>query len=567
MKSSKVIDISQASLVSLKAELSRKHEEVNKAKTEAQASFIHPVPRQKKIQEKPKKVVEEKDAESIREDEELHRQSRNKLEAKAKLYDQLANASTSQEDENSVYLVNFEQKSAESKSEEKSQEDKAKSQNNSEDEFSDHESDDEWMDYTDCLGRTRRCLKCDLDFVKEKDEQLAKSLGFFVDEKGGGESVAQKTLVPDPTSNDLRLEQLRQKWEQQEELLKDKKDIHYQDVLFDEARTHGVGYFAFAQDEDLRKKQQEALTKLRDDTRRQQDAAKETRRRREAALKARVRAARNRQRARMGLPPEPEETQDDKDSNKQREEEEAKKAAQMEADRIAKQEEELRKLQTLRPWDVGKDRKKPFEEMSQEDWVKKKRGERNNDFAPPNLYYNDERRKQNSLPSNVFDSKGHVSEIGPMPLSSESNFSSVDRNIKPSEAGSSVITISDDVIIDLSKPPPAMSSKFNRVRYSAEDIKNKVKSKFQKIVNEVKNPIESSSEEEIEENTRGKGVEIEPPASCEYYGLPPIPVPSKGQKESNMSEIEKSISVGLKFLRKQQEAKNEKMEKSDLEYL
>ncbi|GLH05444.1 uncharacterized protein GBIM_11045 [Gryllus bimaculatus] len=513
MKSSKVIDVSQASLVSLKAELSRKQEEVNKAKTEAQASFIHPVPRQKKEQEPHPKLVKdvsEEDSEKRHEDEELHRKSRATLEAKTRLYDKLMQASSLRDDDDNEYLVNFEQKALENENAEKQVRDEDKEeddiQHNSDEYGSASDSEEEWVDYTDCLGRTRRCLKCDLEFVKDKDIQLATSLGFCVDKKGdedGGKQETTGPLKPDLMSNDMRREQLRQKWEEQEELLKDKKDIHYQDVLFDEARSHGVGYFAFAQDEEERRRQQEALAKLREDTHRQQDAAKEVRRRRQAALSARVRAARNRQRARLGLPPEPAAPEPNDVDDDTKEDEEAKRVAEMEADRLAKEEEIIKKAQTVRPWDFGKEKRKPFQEMSQEDWVKKKRKERNDEFAPPRMY---EENKASSSKSRA------------------------------------------------SKSPD---------RESPEEV---VQQKYKKIVNEVTNPIEISSDEETVEQPRGKGTEIPPPPTYEYYGH--SAGRGKGPKKSaKMDEIEKSISVGLKFLRKQQEEKAKKKDKGLLDII
>lgn len=71
-----------------------------------------------------------------------------------------------------------------------------------------------------------------------------------------------------------------------------------------EARTHGVGYYQFSKAEEVRKRQQEALKNLRKETEEQQRRAQELKQLREKQLKARVRAAKNRKRARMGLPPE-----------------------------------------------------------------------------------------------------------------------------------------------------------------------------------------------------------------------------------------------------------------------
>jgi ATPase subunit of ABC transporter with duplicated ATPase domains len=73
-----------------------------------------------------------------------------------------------------------------------------------------------------------------------------------------------------------------------------------------EARAHGVGYYGFSQDEAERRAQQDALSKLRQETKREQVVAQRLRERRQQQLQARLKAARQRKRARMGLPPEEE---------------------------------------------------------------------------------------------------------------------------------------------------------------------------------------------------------------------------------------------------------------------
>lgn len=73
---------------------------------------------------------------------------------------------------------------------------------------------------------------------------------------------------------------------------------------FSEARTHGVGYYGFSKDEEVRAQQQEALRKLRQETHEEQKKAQELKALREKQLADRAKAARNRRRARMGLPPE-----------------------------------------------------------------------------------------------------------------------------------------------------------------------------------------------------------------------------------------------------------------------
>lgn len=73
-----------------------------------------------------------------------------------------------------------------------------------------------------------------------------------------------------------------------------------------EARAHGVGYYGFSQDEAKRRTQQDSLSKLRQETKREQVTAQRLRERRQQQLQARLKAARQRKRARMGLPPEEE---------------------------------------------------------------------------------------------------------------------------------------------------------------------------------------------------------------------------------------------------------------------
>ena len=47
----------------------------------------------------------------------------------------------------------------------------------------------------------------------------------------------------------MRRELLRQKWEKEEMENLKKDNLHYGDVLFDEARAHGAGFYAFSKDE------------------------------------------------------------------------------------------------------------------------------------------------------------------------------------------------------------------------------------------------------------------------------------------------------------------------------
>jgi hypothetical protein len=74
--------------------------------------------------------------------------------------------------------------------------------------------------------------------VKARDLKVFESLGGFDDKnKSTGDSNMQEVTAGEGErelmSGDMKRELLRQKWEQQEEQLQNKTDIHYQDILFD----------------------------------------------------------------------------------------------------------------------------------------------------------------------------------------------------------------------------------------------------------------------------------------------------------------------------------------------
>jgi hypothetical protein len=77
-----------------------------------------------------------------------------------------------------------------------------------------------------------------LTYVKQRDVELFESVGGFDDKNkangdDNGPTVTRGDGALELMSGDMRRELLRQKWEQQEEQLRNKTDVHYQDVLFD----------------------------------------------------------------------------------------------------------------------------------------------------------------------------------------------------------------------------------------------------------------------------------------------------------------------------------------------
>lgn len=74
--------------------------------------------------------------------------------------------------------------------------------------------------------------------------------------------------------------------------------------ILPEARTHGVGFYEFSTDEEERAKQQKELEAIRKTTLEAQKNREELRKNRDKIIADRVKAAKARQRARLGLPPE-----------------------------------------------------------------------------------------------------------------------------------------------------------------------------------------------------------------------------------------------------------------------
>lgn len=417
-------------MLSLKAELLRKQQEVSKttkpSATDPFQVFNSKRPNDKKKHSaKPKNVTEPVPEVSTKRDEDVEMLAKSKrvLEAKARLYDRMT-ASGGSLNSDDRCLVRFNQKKQDERTTKPIESSSESSSDDEHDNSFDDDDDNKWTEYTDCLGRTRKCLKEDLEFFRKKDqdlEQVAKERNpvnnekpaWFVDTKGISSSDLPLYTPPvddDDTlsmiSKSTKAEEMRQHWELKEQENVHRDQIHYQDVLFDEARTHGVGYFAFSNDQSERLKQQAELETEREKTLDAQKQRDQIRINRERIIAERVFAAKNRQRARVGLPPldreelmkaeEKEKVDESKEERKRKKKEEKERLKREEEDR--KREEQ--RLQHLRPWDQGKDgvrTRKPLsdsdndewtykpekpEPMSQQQWNEMKREERNPEFAP-----------------------------------------------------------------------------------------------------------------------------------------------------------------------------------------
>nr|XP_032522348.1 coiled-coil domain-containing protein 174 isoform X2 [Danaus plexippus plexippus] len=506
-QNSKEIFFDKSILLSLKAELLKKKEEALEKKHLPQhnvQNFKPSISEKKNKSESNKTSLKDKLKVIDTDEFEACRKSKAALEKKAELYEHLAD-NVGDSKLAGQFLVDFKGKKQETIQHPKQDETEEK-----EDVF--HEEDEsEWIEFTDFLGRTRKCLKSDLDYYQRRDQELKKIVtNEPADDKTDTMSSkeAEKPLLVQKT-NDY-LQSLREKWEQKErELLAKEKDIHYQDLLFDEARIHGVGYYSFSTDETERKKQMEELIKTRKETLKAQEEAEKLRKERDDMIAARVAAARARQRMRAGLPPEdPEEKKKDFTTCllqflTQQKDEADKKAKEEEEKAKKEREEERQKLREayIREWDVGKDglqgNVKKFREMSQEEYVEQQRAKRINEFAPPQSSTREKSMYTFNKDGRKIDSDNKTkswSEVRPM-------------NTPPPPNISDITDDTNKGLYFTTKKPETI------VKY-----KNFIKAiEPTAIVNEL-----SDDEEDVQRQSEGNvscnKAEISPPPTYEYYG-------------------------------------------------
>ncbi|KAG5319985.1 CC174 protein, partial [Pseudoatta argentina] len=383
MNMTKKINVNFSSLVGLKAELLRKQAEVNEVKLKTESINISPLLNKKKN----KKIIAdevEKNTKKSMDSEDIiaHKKSKLMLEAKARLYERLKKSKNN----NDKFLVDFENKL-----------------DKPDEEFVDEmidkeypiEPEENWVEYQDCFGRTRKCLREDLPHMQKKDELIKHEImKKHIDEDKEEDKEQYPVQEKEP-----EIEIMRRKWEEQTRKLVDKVDIHYQDILFDEARTHGVGYYAFSQDEEERTKQQENLVNLRKLTERKQREMKETKELKERLEQNRLKAARIRQRIRAGLPAEPTEEElaqenkltnsnDDINTSKVESAEKDKENSKEKVDDASTsinesiQEEKTSDEDKIKAFGELLSKKNHWHIMSQEEWVDKCRAQRISEFGP-----------------------------------------------------------------------------------------------------------------------------------------------------------------------------------------
>lgn len=182
--------------------------------------------------------------------------------------------------------------------------------------------------------------------------------------------------------------------------------------------------------------------------------------------------------------------------------------------------------------------------MSQEEWVEKKRSERPQDFAPPSSYQ----------PDFAPDSAAVLPEKRKLTLF----FSSKKSQNTFRNTGTKRSSIRDgECCVDLTAgggeidvQPPAS---FCGDRSSPGDAKRLSGSR-----------LHHRDVLDIKQDVSGKGAQIPPPATFEYYG-PSFSGAGQSQSNHRMSDLESSIAAGLKYLRQQAEQREHQQEKGLLD--
>lgn len=181
----------------------------------------------------------------------------------------------------------------------------------------------------------------------------------------------------------------------------------------------------------------------------------------------------------------------------------------------------------------------PVPVMSQEDWVEKKRSERPQEFAPPTSYQPDFVPNPATLlpekPKAVlfFSSKKPSNRAANI---TDRGARRSDFRIKDRDENASPASYWDDIS-------------------SSGDVKRVWRS-----------GLHQTGMEDSEQDVRGKGTEIPPPATFEYCG-PSFSGAGRKHSEPRMSDVESSIAAGLKYLRQQAEERESQREKGLLDII
>ncbi|XP_026863703.2 coiled-coil domain-containing protein 174 [Electrophorus electricus] len=410
-KKKKQYNVTASSLVDLKAELYRKQETFKQERLSQDAGAvpkIHTKTKKPSIWSKQNEGVSaraQRDVEKATEEENTLNKSRQKLEEKARLYEQMTKGDFPDEETESLYLVDFTQKIIDQKREVHIRQ-AEKGDRDGEDTDTQipipppQSEDEEWVDYVDALGRSRKCLRKDLPEFQKMDQDL---------------QGTSRVVGPDRTllSEDMRREMQREQWEREEEeqMKRPMGPIHYENIRDQEARELGVGYFAFSQDEEHRQKQRETLDMLRDQTTVQRSKREQLKEKRKSLLEARLAKVRMRKIKKSKLEPGAEEeevpiadatVQEDEDKVGDLNGPPPSASTTPKVEVVIQERKDSRPgVPHVREWDRGK-------EFFLGQWTSRRRDERESEFAPPTSYFTDNKRVHHKRSGEEENIKGKV---------------------------------------------------------------------------------------------------------------------------------------------------------------
>ena len=441
MDESGQINVNSSSIIDLKAELYRKQESFKLAKLSKEQNqineddndlYLNRSSNQKyklgkrmrdnvNLQERRKRDNEkpnEKDDQQRIEEEKALKKSREMLELKTKLYEQKCKMK-SNDDEDENELINFEQKAIEEKLKlRRLEEQKLQKDQVSDD---DDDDDDEWTEFTDSLGRSRRCLKKDLEYLKRIDRETfglrnnelkTSSSQMFDSYKQNFMNFNRNNEL---LSDDLKRELDRRDWESDAHEMNEKLNneqyehdddddehakegkqhgpTHYQNVQHNEIRDHGVAYYAFDQNEQKRQEQMHLLNSLREQTVNQKQARQKLKEKRKSMMRERLMKIAQRKGIKINaLPSESSSSSSSEDEVNTKEDVEWAKTTD---DGMMQPERPVHEPRAkIREWDIGKDQlEKSYQQQRStptrfrhEDYIENRRNERLKEFAPPSTY-------------------------------------------------------------------------------------------------------------------------------------------------------------------------------------
>lgn len=382
-------------MIGLRAELQKKRAEASKFGTgqRGAAGREKPAARPKASSASNPGVASRaaRDEEQHQAEQRTEDKARQVLERKAAMYDKIQQGVEVLENDNlnQRFLVNFQKKIIdEVMTKKKTREDKEKTRKQKQQSDDVHheerseDDDDEWVEYTDAFGRTRECRRAELSERLEQDKQLSQDLN-------PSEETEEKTVLDPHLVEDLHREALHQKWQAEEVVNASKKDLHYQDILYDEARTHGPGFLKFSRNEKERKAQMELLRDLQAEAKRATATTAAAANKRQKAMKARLEKVRQRKRLKMGLPMKDDDRLKTPPGSEEEEEEEEQIVGPAP---LPPSPPPRKKVGGVREWDLGKEG--VTSTLTQEEWVLRQRSERSQEFAPPSTYHPREGRSQ-----------------------------------------------------------------------------------------------------------------------------------------------------------------------------